>query len=522
MLSSNSANYIVNPFSEFVTQLNIPEEIWEEELNKIYIGYDLPCAQAQALELRLLKNLVDNYGDAVVCEFEHDEYTVLELNSSINQQELDNFKFYIERIPSIRLIFNLNKEKLFQKIFSNLDNKPIKPYLFLFNAALEYFLSSEWEKLEQDLWSHEQKKIVILIIEKTVLLEGKYISIYGGEEIFNLNNLTFPTEQDFNYLKNIHQKCIDTVHWQGIELNYLTPLHFEFQQLDNSSSNLPNILRHQIVQLIIIYLADITREKNKEIISTFNTTQKNIDLKIPRPINFESGISIENIKYLLNLFKWLYVDSTSSYDRFPIAQITIVQCLHFLNENLYYDLFISKSKLIFDDTQWRCKAFVEGKIDDYIEQELKLEDYIASSINSFEKEISSQIKSISDTIKGAISITIGSFIAALLKGDFNPLIFRLGLGLYLLYMIVFPGFFTMTNLRHRYNQIVNSYELQISRFKTNLYSQKVDDIIGNRVFQEKEKFNGFFILIICCYVVIIVFGVWAMISIPELVSNSNP
>ena len=65
------------------------------------------------------------------------------------------------------------------------------------------------------------------------------------------------------------------------------------------------------------------------------------------------------------------------------------------------------------------------EIDDYIQQELNLEDYVVDSIKNFESEIINLIKSISDTIKGAITVTIGSFIAAVLGGNFNPLIFRL-------------------------------------------------------------------------------------------------
>lgn len=524
-MSSIAYDSLIAPLIDFGQQLDIEPETWseQEELEQIYLTVaEVSASLINSLELKFLTRLINSYGDSVSCEFFVGDLSLLKVDSSIDQSKLDQLKRDIQGNSTVKLVCSLNKEKLINKLFSPQVPDGLKPILFLFEKPLEVFLSQGLIKLEQDFQLFQPKKTVILALSQEIFFEGKYLSIRGKDEALDVQHLSTNTT-NFPELEQIRLKRQDSLNWQGIELKHFTPLHLAYQTLECRDLNLINILHNYLAQLIIIYIADRSLIKGSNLTSMFNTNQKSIAVKLQN-LNTSSSepITKENITSLLNLFRWIYTQNKTSYDSFSIAQITVVQTLQSLDEDKYYETFTNKAKLILDEAQWRIKAFVESKLDNFLEQELKLEDYIASSISSFEKEISNQIKSTSDTIKGAISVTIGSFIAALLKGDFNPLIFRLGLGLYLLYILIFPGFFTLTILHHRYHQLIKSYQLQIKRFKANLYSQKVDEIIDQRVFQEREKFNGFFVLIIACYALILFCGVLAMIYIPDLVTETQP
>ena len=371
--------------------------------------------------------------------------------------------------------------------------------------------------MERQLSQLVNKKLVILVAEQPIILEGKFVSVLGGQEIFNVSHLLIPNSDDFERSGKIRQKQQETLNWQDIKLKFLTPLNFEFQQLDESKSSITNIFNNYAVQLICLYLADRSQIRGKNIVSTFNTTSKSIEIKINSIVSLNRAKDRENIKALFDLFKWVYSTDKASYDKNSITQITIVQILQPFNEEEYYRNLISKATVILNESQWRTKAVVESQIDNYVQQELKLEDYINSSINDFEQEIDNLIKSISETIKSAITITIVSFIAAVLKGDFNPLVFRLSIEIYLIYIFVFPLCITMINQYRRYELMVNNFNLRIERFKNNLYPDKVDDIVGNRLTKTQKRFHGSFRLIIAIYIIMMILGILAMIFIPGLV-----
>jgi hypothetical protein len=524
-MSNRAYHTFIEPLILFGNKLNIPEDVWHtyEEPEQIYYSNSAIASNlANSLELECLKGLVDNYQDAITCQFLFGELPLLELDRTIDEQRVISFRAEIADLDSLELIIQIDKQKIIERLFARTVPSEVKVLFHLFNSSLEKFLDGGLPDLEHRLNLERDSKIVFLIAEKTILLEGKYLSVWGGNEIFNLEALTIPNSEEFDRLKQIRLKRLDNLIWQGFELKYFTPLHFEFEQLDNSTNALANKLYNFAVQLILLYIADRSFTKHDSLISIFNSSNKKIEIKVNNYINLLETGDKNNVKALLDLFKWIYARNDTSYDKFSIAQITIVEILQPLDRALYYQSFIAKSDILLADTRYRTKAFVEKKIDDYIQQELNLEDYVVDSIKNFESEIINLIKSISETIKGAITVTIGSFIAAVLGGNFNPLIFRLSLGAYIVYIIIFPFLLTMNNHHYKYELMILSYEERIKRFGNKLDPQKVEKIIGDRFAKIKDKSKWFFWIVIGLYLLVITAGIFAMIYVPNFVTKFQP
>ena len=513
---------LIAPLISFGQQLNIPVDVWSksEELDRIYYSdLELSSATLESLELECLIELVQNYRDAITCQFMLGELPLLELDSSIEMQKLNEFKADIAQIDTLKLILKIDKQKILQQLFGGNIPANVTAFLYFFNSSLENFIGRGLIKLERELDLSEDKKIILLVAERSILLEGRFLSVWGGNEIFNLESLTVPTEEEFSRLKQIRHKRLNNLTWQGFELNYLTPLNFEFEQFDESTGNVADTLYNYAAQMILLYIADRSAIKGDLLIAIFNTSNKSIDVKVNTYTSLKRESDRQNIKILFDLFKWIYIKEDTSYDRYSIAQITIVQILQSLDKSDYYRAFISKAEIVLDDTRYRTKAFVENKIDDYIQQELKLEDYVINSIKNFEDEIINLIKSISETIKGAITVAIGSFVAAVLGGNFNSLIFRISLGTYIVYIAIFPFLLSTSNQHYKYKLMVSSYEQRIIRFKHNLDSEKVDTIVARRFSKITQKFRRLFTIVIILYIAIVASGILAIIYIPNLVAN---
>ena len=525
-MSNQAYHTFITPLILFGDKLNIPQDIWRtyEESDQIYYSDpELASNLAKSLELECLTSLVDNYQDAITCQFLLNELPLLELDSTINDQKLNSFRAEIIDLDSLKLIFKIDKQKIIERLFARTIPSEVKVSLYFFNSSLEEFLNQKLYDLEEQMNLSQDCKIVFLVAEQTMLLEGKYLSVWGGNEIFNVEALTIPNFEELNWLKRIRQKRLDNLTWQGFELKYFTPLYFEFEQLDSFTNDVANKLRNYAAQMILLYMADRSFKKQDSLISIFNASNKKIEIKVNKYINLNRRDDLNNIKTLFDLFKWIYACSETSYDKLSIAQITIVEILQPLDKVIYYQSFISKAEIVFADTRYRTKAFAEKKIDDYIQQELNLEDYIVNSMKVFEDEIINLINNISETIKGAITVSIGSFVAAVLGGNFNPFIFRLSLGAYITYILIFPFLLTMNNQYYKYELMVLSYEERIKRFNNKLDPQKVEKIIGDRFAKIRDKSNLFFILVGFLYLLVIGAGIYAIICVPTfVVTNSKP
>lgn len=518
-MSNRGFDSFIAPLVSFGEQLHISSDIWQvyEEQDQIFYSQsDLSSDLALSLELDQLTRLVNNYQNALSCEFLLGDLLLLKLDDTIDAPRLEQFRSSIVNYGDLTLNLRIDKQQIVKNLFSNSIPIDLKVIFYLFNQSLEDFLNQPLTDIETHLKFTQDCKLVYLVAEETVLLEGKFISVLGGDQLFDVASTNIPNRKDFKQHNLIRKKRYENITWQGFNLEYLTPLYFEFQQVDDSDSKVANRLYNLVSQLILVFTADRSTVKRNQVISIFSTNSKKIEIE-PKLADFENT---NDIKALLYLFKWVYLLGTDVYDKLSIAQITIVESLQTLDRADYYINFISKSKQILDDSKYRTKAIVEDKISDYIQQELKLEDYVITSTKNFEDEIISLIKNISDTIKGAITAIIGSFIAAVLSDKFNPLIFRISLGIYIGYIIIFPFLLSMNNQNYKFELMEASLEQRILRFKNNIEPSKVDKIIGDRFIKIRDKFKTFRVLVTFLYFVIIFASIWAWLYVPELVSDS--
>jgi hypothetical protein len=150
-----------------------------------------------------------------------------------------------------------------------------------------------------------------------------------------------------------------------------------------------------------------------------------------------------------------------------------------------------------------------------------LEDYIVATVNSFSNQISQIIKNLSDTILAAVGVLLGSFIAALFKDQFNPIVFRFGIICYIFYIIFFPLTYNMLNQWQYYKKLCANFEFRLMRFRKKLYSKKIDYIVSNQVIDSKRRFMQWFRITLATYIIVILLSALAAVYVPQIMQNPS-
>ncbi|WP_214026352.1 hypothetical protein [Macellibacteroides fermentans] len=516
----------VDPLLALGEALGITPDVWEkrEELERItYTDSNFSQERATKLTMDLVSPLREAYGNALTCSFRLGDLPVLDVNLETNNKSLEELFETIKDSPTVIFELTLNKTLLVENWLGEIPDCHI--FLYLFPKALQNFLSSNLSRLENLLWCLESEaphKVVLFVPNHEIWLSGPYFAVLGGEQIeHRLEVISKPLQETDEQIRNMYKTCQKNLYWQVPWLKHLTPLHLKIDgQIPCDDSIAKALLIHQ-VNLIILYTADRTvGDINKPSLSTYAGTNQSVELTLMNPADPIEENALVGVNYLMQMLEWVY-DPKWADDRLRLAQIVVSQSLHAAGPLDRYQLFLHNAPNIFDGLKWHWKAFIECKVDSYVSQIQALEDYVADTVQEFANQVTSMVKSLSDTMLAAVGVLIGSFIAALFEDEFDPRIFAIGMGVYALYVLVFPLIYNMIHQWQQYKVVCGNFEERKTRFEERLYFQKVNEIVGKKITDSKNRFKLWFYVTITTYIIVIVLAILTALLLPEFIQNTT-
>jgi hypothetical protein len=530
----NKLIQLADPLLNFCKQIGFDREwlIQQEELDTIkHYEEHFEHKKFQHITLSQLESLVQIYGDAFTGSF-YFAGDSLQIDSSLNQQRIDEFKEIVDNTPTFEFRFKLDKSKLKQTIEEKLllssftGTFTYKIFLFLFVESLERkFLRSSFEKLESIFWGSEAaSKVILLVPEHEIYLHGAYLSILGGEKLQKLSEVLTSEIPDRESIRLMYEQSQRLLRWQGLTIQHLTPLHFKVNGEATSNDSIARAIYLYLAKILVIYTAEQTAVKNQQqYIATYSGEKQRKDI-ILNDIAFLSA-SNEQIfagtSKLLEGVEWIY-DPSRTEDALSLFQTLAARTLQLSesSDDGYRSLSI-KADYIISQLKWLWKSFMEGKIDSYMNQVKALEDYVTGAIQSFADQILSMIKNLSDTMLAAVGVTLASFIAALFKDGFNPTVFRIGILAYALYVFIFPLIYNMSYQNQHFKTLLRNFNRRQQRFGMILDPAKVDEIVSEQLKESKQQFKHWFRKIIITYVTVVIFAIATAFIIPAMMIQAT-
>jgi hypothetical protein len=541
------------PLERLAAVLGIGREVLEarEDADALFHhDVNFSSDKARLLSLDIVWPLVETYGAALKFNLYLGDLLVLKIDDQLNDAKLDDFRQKIERTPIVTLDLKLDKAALLE-LWGVKPSQDAHVQLFLFAAALTRALSQPLEQLEQGLLrdADGSRKIVILVPEHDILLEGDYLAVVGGSEIAQWRDCLPRATPNPGQIKYIHSQA-ESLKWTSFNLSFLTPLQLyvsEPKQKKRTTRDdaLALAVYEKLIELSLVYTANQTRPSKSDEerpalapqaatwTSTYTAESYVAEILFGRKGALKEALAgLSDMSYpwdlpaaLADMALWAYSGeqdrNLGRADRIYVLQGVIAHKLQGSDPLLNYREIVRQAGHLKEEVQWGWAAFVQGKLNTYFTRVRDVEQAVDAMVKSFSEQVQALTKAVADNMLAAVGVVVGSFIAAVLKDKFNPLIFQLGLIVYASYLLFFPGVVGLLSTWQRYRDSREAFDQRKEEFGRRLFPDEVDKIIGTIVEKRERWFRKWFAVSAIIYLAVIVLLVIAALSVPGLIAASR-
>jgi hypothetical protein len=475
--------------------LGILAPIWpeREELNLIlFREEDFSSELVLSIPFEIINVLKSCYKHALTMKISLGGAILFDISNVLTEDAYQQFHDVVRSSNSPTFIFEfLIDKQLLISIYHQILNQETHAFLYIFPEAFEKLLvKSTLKQIESALWKNEpDSKVIIIIPSFSIFLDGSQFSIIGGDYLKDFE-LTSPVGQRrFSQRNDIYDHCQNMVKWQDHYINFLTPYHLHFTICKDTDNKISQSLFIHSANLILLYIADRSVYRNNQLIYFFNSIQQSLELKQATPGDLKFNDIGSKVDFLFGLFEWTYDPNWKVSDRLPLVQIGFVQALCSSEAEYRYRLMLENIASIFDALKWHWKAFIEGKVEEYINQVQDLEQVVSDTVKTFTDQISQLNKYLLETMLAAVGVVIASFIAFLFSDRFSPAVFQIGIWVYCIYMFIFPMLISINQQNSQFTVYVENFEIRRKLFEERLYKEKVQSIIGDQIDKNRARYK---------------------------------
>jgi hypothetical protein len=490
-----------------------------------WLEYENPSFEghlASQLDLDTLRELLDVYQDAIELNVNLGRMNLLQLHPVFSPDDLAKFKIDIADSPNVELSLRINKKRLAEIYYAKILNAIPRDkvcYLYLFPQRFEAYLTAcKLEDLEVYFWKkNPATKVVILLPNRDIRLIGARLWILGGS--FLSTRMTIEgTAMDEVLADMAYKVCRDNLKWQDAWLDFLTPWHLFVRGSPDINSEIKRILSIHFGNLALLYTSDLTflhTTDNQRRISRYYSPDRQVDIS-HATTTAQIDLTTDQLENVKNILDWIYDPQWSPGDRITLAQQNIVDQLSLVDEDDRFHSIFQKADTIRKNINWHWETFTRKKIDSYLGGVKDLEEYLQDVTEGYATNIATIQKTLTDNVLAAIGALIGSFIASLFEKQFNPNIFRIGMGLYGLYILCFPLLYNMIQQWKSSNYFKEQIEARRERFLECLPTSKVNEIwTAWKIEAIRKRFISNYWWTIGIYLLIVVLSLLAAWVIPN-------
>lgn len=536
-------NELNKPLRQVAQTLNLPHEtlVEGETLDAFNIRVEeLATIDAVPLSKDELNALHAVFGDALHFEIRLGNLSVLNLSGVIDDAALESFHQKVRQSPTLLLDWHVDKARSLEKW--NVAHPNAHVYIFFFVEALERALRASPVDLEQTLFSptKEERKVILIAPEYVSALDGEYLAILGQAAV-DIWESFVPTRMPQNSLVPLmREQAVRALNWNYFELGRLTPLHLMTSTPRGvfpltTEDPINNALAEGLVNLSIIYTADqTTGPKPKAPTKTWRAryaegaTQAHVAFgvngELARALQGTELKPMQAADALGDLTLWAFSSERDrelkSSDRLAVLQGVTARLLPSDDPGVNYQTLARSALHLTNDVTLAWQTFTADKLEVYFSRVQQVEQAVEELVKQIDGQIGDLTKSLTDSMLAAVGVIVGTFIAAVFESKFNPTIFRLGLGLYALYLLLFPGVIGLSALWEKFQDASSAFEKRKTELGKLLPRDQVESIVGIRVDSKKRSFKRWFRITILVFAIVIVLLILGAIAVPTWIVAS--
>jgi len=522
----NEVSISAAPLTTLCDQIGVAKEalVEAEGINELAHTFEVSGQAASGLRLEELRAFVDEYGDAGSLEVQFGGLTELTIRGAVDEQALNEFVARAARQGPYDVVIRIKKRDLLPSIVGPSPARTVRAVMF--SQTLAKFLRRGLREFEREVWPMAPDPLVLLAFDAEIQLTGPHLTILGGDALAEAQafaNLPKP-DLGFDSIAAARDRLIG---WDTAWVRGLTPWHFELTG-NGDDPALVGLLNAQLVKLAILFTCDRARVPNAPMASTIIAEFRGREHVAFVPIEERSGVALttKEAAAIIRLVNFCYErrgeqdDPDWVADRLPFVQIRVAQTLEPHPAAARLTAYVSAVPFLVEGILWSWKAWIAGKISEYLDRVQQLEILVADTVAKYASRSQDLVKALRETMLAAIGVLVGTFIAAAFKDPFNATLFRIGVLSYAGYVLLFPGAFGLTAAELDLRRARRQFNERCTSFQEILLPEKVSTIVGNKVKDAQTSVHRWMVTVGLCYVITFVAAIIAAARVPAAITSS--
>jgi hypothetical protein len=423
--------FSVAPLVELCLQLGIRRDqlATVERVNELAHTFPVTAINASRLDVDHLRAFVAEYGDAASLELRTGELVELAARGEVDEVALGAFIRRASTGGPFDAIVRVDKTRLVARLAGNDSARTV--HVFFFAKSLSNLLRRGINSFEHDVWSNASSPLVLVVLDTDIGLAGPHLTVLGGafSERTPEAARVPPAAGDLAAISSIRDRHIG---WDASWTIGLTPWHFQLAGTC-ADSELLGFLQAQFVKLAILFTCDRARTRRNGtpavILAEFRGREHVAVVPIheTRPLQLSADEAAAILRSVDFCYERRGQDGEPNWvaDRLPFVQIRVAQTLEPHPVESRLDAYAATMPYLIEGIEWHRKAWVEGKISEYLDRVQQLESLVSDTVSRYADRAGGLVKNLRETMLAALAVLVGSFIAAALKSPFNAVLFRI-------------------------------------------------------------------------------------------------
>jgi hypothetical protein len=347
--------------------------------------------------------------------------------------------------------------------------------------------------LDQYVFRDRHKRTAMLLLEGDLHYRGEFLVIATPNYLPEIAESLEPVSLSLLHrVDRYHQVAFDELNWVGFQFKNLTPLHLLCIEHNRAAENLASILRRHLLHATVLYTATRSVRKGRAFLCDYASSEQTASLTLTT-----DPIPEDKSDTLVRFALWPYTSAKT--DRLTILQSVVARELQRLDSRQNYRAFVEQLRHILREARWNHRVYISGEIDKHFEQIQKATDYVSGVAEDISAAIDSMTKALTETLLATIGVVIASLIAALVREEMSESLFRLGMRVYAVY-VVLQMIYRMGGVLYSHWVLNANAKGRLQTYEDVLGREKMADVlspVNRRNLQFYVWFGVTFVLFIC-------------------------
>jgi hypothetical protein len=420
---------IFERFKTLTAALGLPEQvvIQAETAARLSAQTESAAKSAAGLTADMLHGIVSDWGQHVTLAITSD-YGIRPFQlraGQFSELELAHFLEDIAPAPAsatVHVTLTLQKDH-FLRVVPQVSGR--HRVLYLYTDNLKRALGGKYGDVEE-IFFPGSIRCECLLYEDDVAIGGQYLTISGVAP--DAPGEPQPSAQLKDRLEAIRNLRQENTHWTGFGTD-LTPLHFVVRK-DVDPKRIGDAIDRLQFALLVSYLADSVRSANADFIAVFSGSSRTEIL-----LSSQRSDGAIDTAPVFRLFDWCYTERTS--DKLDIARSVISSVLG-PDRAKNYDLMLTNASRVWEAARSTYLMLVRDLVTKHFDKLKQIQDYVTAISSDVATKVSNIVTTLITNILAAIGVVLGAFVAYTFDKKISVDVFKFGLRVYGIYVLVFP------------------------------------------------------------------------------------